>query len=91
MSQIPPAAVSHQRSQTEQILASLWVEVLQLKNSPMPVDNFFSLGGDSMAMVVLEYRIQEELPVALPPGALVGAPTLEELCCLVDTLSASFE
>lgn len=71
---------------TDRILAALWMEVLQLTSPPRPSDNFFSLGGDSMAAVTLEFRIEEELSVHLLPGTLFGAPTLGELSCAVGSM-----
>ena len=75
---------SQQLSATERGVAELWSEVLQTDRVPSASDNFFSLGGDSMGMVTVEYRIKEEFSVELPPGALLGAPTLRELSALVD-------
>lgn len=55
-----------------------------LPELPGAEDNFFALGGDSTAMVMVELRIQEELSVELPPGAMLNAPSLRELAHLVD-------
>lgn len=70
-------------------LTALWSEVLQLTSPPRAIDNFFSLGGDSMAAVTLEFRIQEELSVHLPSGTIFGAPTLGELSRVVGRLMAA--
>lgn len=67
----------------EHLLADLWREVLHVDETPKGDDNFFALGGDSMAMVTLEFRIQEETGISLPPGALLAAPTLRQLTALV--------
>jgi surfactin family lipopeptide synthetase A len=66
-------------------VAELWQEVLQTTELPAPMDNFFALGGDSMAMVQLEFRMVEEFSVELPPGVVLGAPTIRELSALLDT------
>lgn len=76
---------------TERIVAALWTEVLELAHPPHAADNFFSLGGDSMAAVTLEFRIHEELSIHLLPGAVFGSPTLSELSHVVDNLLASAE
>jgi acyl carrier protein len=81
----PPAAVPEPISPTERTLAALWIEVLELKAPPNPTDSFISLGGDSMAVATLEYRIYEELQVKLPPGVVFGTPILRELALLVDS------
>ena len=66
-------------------LTELWKEVLQMTHTPQLSDNFFSVGGDSMTMVMLEFRIKEELSVELPVGAVLVAPTLGELSALIQT------
>lgn len=69
---------------TEQAIAALWSDILDTTEQPSATDNFFALGGDSMAMVTLEFRIKEEFSVELPIGAVFSAPTLRELSALVD-------
>lgn len=71
---------------TERSIADLWNEVLRSEAPPTLTDNFFAIGGDSMSMITLEFRIQEELGVDLAPGAILSAPTLRELSSLVDSL-----
>lgn len=68
---------------TERVVAELWSEVLQTDALPNADDDFFSLGGDSMSMVALEFRIREEFSVELPPGVILRAPTLRDLSALV--------
>lgn len=68
---------------TNRIVAALWREVLELNELPRLTDDFFALGGDSMTMVMLEFRIREDLLVELPVGAILGAPTLNELSALI--------
>lgn len=84
-------ADSDDLNRNDQMVAALWTEVLQLPNPPHLTDNFFSLGGDSMAAVTLEFRIHEELSIHLTPGTLFGAPTLGELLRVVDRLMADAE
>jgi hypothetical protein len=69
---------------TEAVLAALWREVLQTSELPNVTDDFFALGGTSMTLVMLEYRIAEEFSVDLPAGVVLGAPTLRALSALVD-------
>lgn len=71
-------------SRVERTIAALWSEVLQTAEPTDPSDDFFAAGGNSMAMVMLEYRIQEEFSIELPSGVLLSAPTLRELSVLVD-------
>lgn len=67
-------------------VADLWNEVLRSDTPPKLTDNFFAVGGDSMAMVTLEFRIMEQLGVQLAPGTVLSAPTLGELSSIVDSL-----
>jgi acyl carrier protein len=79
-----PHDKSRSPSATQLKVAALWREVLQINERPRAADDFFSLGGDSMAMVILEFRIKEEFGVELSPGAVLGAPTLREVSALID-------
>jgi acyl carrier protein len=72
---------------TERAVAALWSEVLQTAELPDAADDFFALGGDSMAMIMLEFRIKEQFSVELPVGAVLAAPTLRELSALVAAAS----
>lgn len=74
---------------TELIVAALWKEVLQTSEPPAATDDFFALGGNSMTMVMLEYRIHEEFSVELPAGVVLGAPTVQELSSLIDAERSS--
>jgi acyl carrier protein len=69
---------------TESAIAALWKEALALSEPPSATDNFFALGGDSTAMVMVELRIQEEFSVELPLGAILNAPSVRELARLIE-------
>lgn len=60
-----------------------------LPELPGAEDNFFALGGDSTAMVMVELRIQEELSIEVPPGAMLNAPSLRELTHLIEGCKGS--
>lgn len=81
--------ITRQPSSTERAIAALWREALQIPELPSATDNFFALGGDSMTMTMVEFRIKEELSVALPPGALLEAQSLRELSALVDEMNSA--
>lgn len=49
-----------------------------------PTDDFFARGGDVIAASRLELRIEDELPVAVRPGTVQDARTLQELASSVD-------
>jgi len=82
--QKPAGGTSDALSVIEHGVARLWSEVLQTPDLPNAVDNFFSLGGDSMAMVMLEHRIAEEFSIELPAGSVLSAPTVRELSALIE-------
>lgn len=68
----------------EHDLALLWQQVLDTDFLPRPSDDFFSLGGDSVAMIMTELRIKEEFSVDLPEGAMLGVSSLRELSQLIE-------
>lgn len=78
-----------QLSATECRLATLWTEILQTPSLAKPTDNFFDLGGSSIDMVMLLFRIQEEFSIELADGAVFEAPSLRELATLVEAAHAS--
>jgi acyl carrier protein len=77
--------IAKPQTNMEIAIAALWQEALQLPNLPSSTDNFFALGGDSMTMTMVEFRIKEELHIDLPAGAMLNAQSLRELSILVKT------
>jgi amino acid adenylation domain-containing protein len=63
------------RNAVEQILTPLWMEVLELDRVGIH-DDFFALGGHSLAGVRLVSRVRELFGVHLPVRELFLAPTL---------------
>lgn len=72
-------------TEVEQELASLWQQVLNTDHLPGPSDDFFALGGDSVALIMAELRIKEEFSVDLPEGAMLGVSSLRELSQLIES------
>lgn len=60
-------------------VGSIWCEVLQRPQTPEPGDNFFGVGGDSLAMMSFLFRLQEELRVELSPAALMDARDFDDI------------
>jgi acyl carrier protein len=75
---------THQLTETERRIAALWKDVLDIPELPDAGENFFALGGDSTAMVMVELQIKDEFSVDLPAGAMLSAQSLRELSAMVD-------
>ncbi|HEV3402019.1 MAG TPA: non-ribosomal peptide synthetase [Acidimicrobiales bacterium] len=66
------------RTPEEAAVLSIWAEVLQ-KDDVGADDDFFSLGGHSLAAAQIVARLNDALGVDLPPDAVFEAPTVAEL------------
>ncbi|MEV4313139.1 non-ribosomal peptide synthetase [Actinocrispum sp. NPDC049592] len=65
-------------SDLETAIAAVWTDLLKVPSVGMD-DNFFDLGGTSLAVPVLQRRIQQELGARLPATALYEHPTVRLL------------
>jgi hypothetical protein len=74
---------------TERSVAALWQQALNTASLPGPMDNFFAFGGDSIAMIMVELRIKDELWADLPEGAILATESLRELAQLIEENSRS--
>jgi amino acid adenylation domain-containing protein len=73
------------RGQTEQELAKIWSELLEI--SPISVqDNFFDLGGHSLLATQLASRILRTFGVELKLQDVFNAPTVGEIASLIDSV-----
>lgn len=66
------------RTPVEEVLASIWAEVLDLEQVGVH-DNFFELGGDSLLITQLLTRVQQTWLVELYLRDLFEAPTVASL------------
>ena len=73
---------------TQVALAQIWSELLGIKNVGA-TDDFFDLGGDSLAAVTLFLRIAEEFGSELPLATITQHSTLRSLAARIDTMAAS--
>jgi len=71
------------RSLLEEMLSSIWVEVLKLDRVGV-YDNFFQRGGDSLMATQAIARIQDRLCLELPVTALFRNPTIASLAKLLE-------
>ncbi|HTS63261.1 MAG TPA: amino acid adenylation domain-containing protein [Candidatus Acidoferrales bacterium] len=70
------------RDSVESRLLAIWGDVLQVSAIGLR-DNFFDLGGQSLAAARLVTRIEKEFEQRLAPSVLFQAPTVEELACVL--------
>jgi len=70
-------------SSTETIVGKIWAELLHL-DEVNPEDNFFEMGGDSLMILTMLFRVSDVLGVELRPEALMDAPTLNGFCRIID-------
>jgi amino acid adenylation domain-containing protein len=71
------------RTNTEELVASIWAEVLGLKQVGVH-DNFFELGGHSLLATRLIARVQEACDVDLPLRTLFVAPTVAGMSEMIE-------
>ncbi len=70
------------RTAVETELQQMWQEILDIQ--PIGVqDNFFDLGGDSLAAEEVLTRIEQEFHLSLPPDVFIHGPTIESLANIV--------
>jgi acyl-coenzyme A synthetase/AMP-(fatty) acid ligase/thioesterase domain-containing protein/acyl carrier protein len=67
----------------ERVLAELFGSVLAVDDVGLD-DDFFDLGGDSLAAIELMAAIDEQFGVDVPPSTLLEAPTTAELAPLLN-------
>ncbi len=71
------------RTETEQLLAGIWAEVLRLDEVGVQ-DNFFDLGGHSLLAVQVISRIRETFQLELAVRDLFESPTVAGLAETID-------
>jgi amino acid adenylation domain-containing protein len=76
------------RTETERILCGIWSDVLGVEQIGIE-DNFFDLGGHSLAAIRVLAAIIARLKVELPLRRIFDAPTVAQLARAVDTAQES--
>lgn len=71
------------RSGTEKHVATIWCEILGLKQVGL-YDDFFELGGDSMLAMALPMLIEESIGTRLSDASLLEARNVSEFAQLID-------
>ncbi|MGW0811538.1 amino acid adenylation domain-containing protein, partial [Nonomuraea sp. NPDC002799] len=73
-----PAPPTPPRSPLEQLIAGIWADVLDRPGISIH-DNFFTLGGHSLAAVKVTSRLERVLPAEVPIGRLFEHATVASL------------
>jgi acyl-CoA synthetase (AMP-forming)/AMP-acid ligase II/thioesterase domain-containing protein len=76
------------RTPTEEMLAAIWAELLQLPKVGI-YDDFFQIGGNSLLAATMVVRIQKRVGQYLPLASLIGVSTIEHLGRILDQRLAS--
>jgi aspartate racemase len=71
------------RNQVERTLAEIWQSILKVEQVGIH-DNFFDLGGQSLAAATLLASIETTLGKRLPISTLLKGPTIEQLAEAID-------
>ncbi len=71
------------RTQTEEVLAGVWAEVLGVERVGA-ADDFFALGGHSLLATRVASRLREAFGAEVPLRAVFEAPVLADLALRVD-------
>jgi len=74
------------RTALEEVIARVWRDVLQRQQVGVH-DNFFDLGGHSLAATRVTARLEEVLPLDIPLRTFFEAPTIEALARGLETLA----
>jgi acyl carrier protein len=74
------------RSAAEEILATIWAEVLKLKQVGIN-DDFFQLGGHSLLATQVISRVRERFKLELPLRYLFDFPTVSGLAAAIATFN----
>jgi acyl carrier protein len=70
--------------QTEAVLVDIWQRLLQRTKLSVQ-DNFFALGGDSLAAASMTELIEQAFGVDISLVEILRAPTIAELAVLIRT------
>ncbi len=75
-------SITPPRNQTEEVLAAIWCDLLQLPSVSV-TDDFFALGGHSILAIQLFSRLRDEIGIELNIGLLFQASTIADLAMLI--------
>jgi len=70
-------------TETQKWLTELWQRILRLKNTPTLHENFFELGGDSLASAELISAVEDAFSLELPLEHFFERPTIDTMDSLL--------
>ncbi len=73
------------RTPTEEVVASIWAEVLKRENISVE-DNFFEIGGHSLLATQIASRLREHFQTPVAVRTVFETPTVAELARKLDTV-----
>ncbi|MDG4765161.1 amino acid adenylation domain-containing protein [Solwaraspora sp. WMMD406] len=85
---LPTGAFVPPRTRTERELAGLWRDVLTVERVGVE-DDFFGLGGNSLGLTRLLFRIRETFDVELSLPAFYAAPSLAGCAAAIDAAAGA--
>lgn len=77
---------SSSKTETEQMLSRIWGELLEVEQIGLD-DNFFDLGGNSLLLVSVHARLEEEAPGKVKVVDLFDYPSISKLARFIDERS----
>lgn len=83
----PTASATSAADGVETRLAAIWQAALGLGGLPGPQDDFFALGGDSLASSDIVFAVEESFGCVLPLTEFFATPTLAAMARIVDGLT----
>ena len=78
------------RTPTEEIVAGIWTQVLDIKEVGIH-DNFFELGGHSLRMTQVVSRLSKAFQIELPLRTLFEIPTISALANRIEAIQRTAE
>ncbi|HJR08156.1 MAG TPA: phosphopantetheine-binding protein [Pyrinomonadaceae bacterium] len=76
------------RNETEEQLARMWQQVLEVDQVGVE-DNYFDLGGDSITATQLISRINDAFGVHISLNTFFDSPTISEMALVIVQVQAS--
>ena len=83
----PIASVDETLTTTERALLAIWKTTLRLPTISKS-DNFFAIGGDSLAAVTMMIDAEDVFDISLPMQAALETSTLEALAARIDRMKS---